>query len=61
MPMSEQKNTYAGAEVKSVKLEAVVTRADGTVEDLGTLAEWERDDDPTTTTRPGKVRFTYGE
>lgn len=29
--------------VKSIVLEGVITRADGTVEDIGTLAHWDRD------------------
>lgn len=33
----------ANAGVKSVSFEAVITRADGTVEDLGTVAYWHED------------------
>lgn len=34
----------AQGEVKDITVEAIVTRADGTVEDHGVVAEWHRDD-----------------
>jgi hypothetical protein len=30
--------------IEAISVEAVVTRADGTVEDLGAVAEWHKDD-----------------
>jgi len=33
-------------EIKSVTIEAVVIRADGTREDLGVISSWSADDEP---------------
>lgn len=38
----------ASADVESVTVEAVVFRRDGTVEDLGVIAEYQRTDNETT-------------
>jgi hypothetical protein len=35
----------ARGEVVSIEIEAVVIRADGSVEDLGTVSAWRKDDD----------------
>lgn len=35
-------DTHAFGKVQKVEIEAIVFRADGTVEDLGTIAVWHR-------------------
>lgn len=37
-------STEVVGQIESISLEAVVTRADGTTEDLGTIAEYHRDE-----------------
>jgi hypothetical protein len=39
-------DTTATGEVKEVSIEAVITRADGTVEDLGVISIWKAEDEP---------------
>lgn len=46
--------TTANSEVKDITIEAVVIRADGTVEDHGVVAEYHRDDPDA---NQGNVKF----